>query len=346
MADPTKEPPIDLGIYNQQDARSGITSAEVIAIVLSGVWVIAVAGFFYFFDTSETDAVVISGWDTQQFVVVLLAVFLPIAVIWVGASTVKSARIMREESARLQAAIDALRHAYVTQQQTTGVGGRPSVEDKLDQIAAAQKQTESAIATFTSIREPSRLALANHKALEKSREISADEQASLALGTRAEDIAPPISNSDFIRALHFPENADDVEGFDALRRALRDRQTAKLVQSSQDILTLLSQEGIYMDDLRPDRARADVWRKFAHGERGREVAALGGVRDRSCLALTAGRMRSDPIFRDTAHHFLRKFDTGFSSFEETATDQEISELSDTRTARAFMLLGRVSGTFD
>ncbi len=34
-----------------------------------------------------------------------------------------------------------------------------------------------------------------------------------------------------------------------------------------------------MDDLRPDRAKPEVWRKFAKGERGRTIAGLGGVRD-------------------------------------------------------------------
>jgi hypothetical protein len=101
-----------------------------------------------------------------------------------------------------------------------------------------------------------------------------------------------------------------------------------------------------MDDLRPDRARPDGWRQFAAGERGRTVAALGGIRDRSSLALTSGRMKQDPIFRDAAHHFLRKFDRMFADFEGRASDEEISSMSDTRTARAFMLLGRVAGTFD
>jgi hypothetical protein len=56
-------------------------------------------------------------------------------------------------------------------------------------------------------------------------------------------------------------------------------------------------------------------------------------------------MRNDPIFRDAAHHFLRKFDKVFSEFEKHATDAEIAALSETRTARAFMLLGRVTGIF-
>jgi hypothetical protein len=75
------------------------------------------------------------------------------------------------------------------------------------------------------------------------------------------------------------------------------------------------------------------------------VAILGGIRDRSSLALAAGRMRQDTIFRDSAHHFLRKFDQAFSAFEKDASDLEIVSLTDTRSARAFMLLGRVTGIF-
>jgi hypothetical protein len=155
-----------------------------------------------------------------------------------------------------------------------------------------------------------------------------------------------LSRADFIRALNFPETAEDESGFAALRRALKDRETAQLIRAAQDVLTLLSQDGIYMDDLRPDLARPEIWRKFANGERGRAIARLGGVRDRSSLALSHGRLRQDPVFRDAAHHFLRQFDKGFSKFSQEANDSEIAELSETRTARAFMLIGRVAGTFN
>ncbi len=57
-------------------------------------------------------------------------------------------------------------------------------------------------------------------------------------------------------------------------------------------------------------------------------------------------MKQDPIFRDAAHHFLRLFDKTFAAFEKRANDGDIAALADTRTARAFMLLGRVAGTFD
>lgn len=336
MAEKKPEQLIELGIFGKTQRARGLTAADVTAIVLSLLWLGGSALFFLLAPGAGGP-----GFDPMTFVMTLLAVVMPVALIWVAASAAKSARIMREESARLQAAIDAMRHTYIAQQQTAVAGVKPSVEKKLDEIAAAQKQAESAIATFATSRDP------GHPPRIRPSAPGADEaQPSLALGTTAEEIAPPLSSDDFIRALNFPETAEDKEGFRALRRALQDRTAAKLVRSAQDVLTLLSQDGIYMDDLHPDRARPEIWRKFAAGERGPTVAALGGVRDRSCLALTAGRMRQDPIFRDAAHHFLRQFDRNLVAFEQTANDQEISDLAETRTARAFMLLGRVTGAFD
>ncbi len=48
----------------------------------------------------------------------------------------------------------------------------------------------------------------------------------------------------------------------------------------------------------------------------------------------------------TAHHFLRQFDKTVAEFEKNASDPELVALTETRTARAFMLLARVTGTFD
>ncbi|TNF59728.1 MAG: hypothetical protein EP307_09820 [Rhodobacteraceae bacterium] len=324
--------PTSLGIYDRP-GRDAITGIEVIAIALSAVWLIAATIFLVVMPTGAE-----GGFEGIRFIITLLAVFMPVAMIWVAATAARSSRIMREESQRLQAAIDGIRQAYVSQQQRGAIQTEPSVARKLDEIAETAKKTETALATFSSTRRMTRPPV--------PAQTSAPDQASLELGTPAEDLSQPLETADFIRALNFPETAEDEEGFAALRRALKDRSTAQLIQASQDVLTLLSQDGIYMDDLRPDRARPEVWRQFAAGQRGRAVAGLGGIRDRSSLALTAGRMKQDPIFRDAAHHFLRKFDRTLIEFERDATDEELSALGETRTARAFMLLGRVAGTFD
>ena len=273
----------------------------------------------------------------------MLIVFMPVAILWLAVIVIRTSQKMRQESQKIHVAIEALRKAYIDQSKMNGAPAtEASVTRKLDSIAESQRKTETAIAMFTS----TRLAEAQNAAIPNTAQPQAEHQPVLALGTPVEELAPPLAKPDFIRALNFPENANDEEGFNALRRALKDRSVAQLVQASQDILTLLSQDGIYMDDLRPDMARPEIWRRFAKGERGRTIAALGGIRDRSSLALTNVRMKKDPVFRDAAHHFLRLFDRGFSKFEESATETEISALSETRTARAFMLLGRVAGTFD
>ena len=320
-------------------ARERSTGAELAAVVVSLAW-IGVAAIYFVYKPVEG--------GTLGLVMTGLIVLLPIALLWVAVSMSRSVRSLRDEAARLQAAVDAMRNAFVAHNQTGAGSLKPSVEKKLDEIAAAQRQTETALATFTSRRDTAlTVPSADLKAaLVAPQAWTGDEQPGLALGTPAEDLRAPLSVADFIRALNFPETPEDKAGFRALRLALDDRTTSKLIRAAQDVLTLLSQDGIYMDDLKPERAKPEVWRRFAQGERGRAISALGGVRDRSSLALTAGRMRDDPVFRDAAHHFLRQFDRTFQEFEKNASDQDMAEFAETRTARAFMLFGRVTGTFD
>ena len=323
------------GVYSRPN-DGGISNIELIAAALSAVWLLGSAIFFLMLPSDQQPD---TGGAGLRFLMTMLAIFMPVGMIWVAATAARASRVMREESKRLQAAIDAIRQAYIPQQQRQNLGADATVARKLDEIAAAARKTESTLATFQSRRDAS-------TRLAPLKPAVVDDQPALALGTSAADMTPPLSHEDFIRALNFPETAEDTEGFSALRKALKDRNASQLVQASQDVLTLLSQDGIYMDDLRPDRARPEIWRQFAQGARGRPIAALGGIRDRSSLALTSARMKQDPIFRDAAHHFLRRFDRAFAAFEAEASDADISALTDTRTVRAFMLLGRVAGTFD
>ncbi|EPX76560.1 hypothetical protein [Salipiger mucosus] len=318
----------------------GVTGIEIAATGFSLLWLVLSGGYFLSFGGE--------GADGLRFVLTIMVIVLPVALVWVAATAARASRVMREESARLQSAIDAIRHAYITQAQSGSKDSSSAITKKLDEIAAAQRKTESALAMVSSTQAVAAQAAAQTPvaAATGSAAEGSDDQPTLSLGTPAEALSPPLAHEDFIRALNFPETADDREGFAALRRALKDRQAAQLIQAAQDVLTLLSQDGIYMDDLRPDMARPEIWRAFAEGARGRAIAALGGVRDRSSLALAAGRMKQDPIFRDAAHHFLRLFDKGVARFAPEASDAEIQHLADTRSSRAFMLLGRVAGTFD
>lgn len=309
------------------DPAEGSRRTELIALILSIGWLVFVGIFFVFIPVSLFE----DGFDPLRLLMVVLAIFMPVAVIWVASIAARSARVMQAETQRLHGVIAGLQQEVAAKQPNT-LSPAASVERKMTKIAQASKKADPAASTFKTQR-PEAVFLK-------------EEQPSLRLGLDTSQDAAPLPRADLIRALNFPDNEGDTVGFASLRKALKDQSSRNLVQASQDMLTLLSQDGIYMDDLNPDRSRPELWRRFAQGERGRAIGALGGVRDRTSLALTAARMREDPIFRDTAHHFLRNFDRMMTSFELVASDAELIQLADTRTARAFMLLGRVTGAFD
>jgi len=309
---------------------------EIAVLSITLIWII---GSLFMFATGRLNSISVI---TNQ----LVTIFMPVAIGFLCLIIMRSSKVMQEESQKLQTAVAALRRAYIEQQKAQGQWPpQSSLGQKLDSIADTQQKIEVNLAILSSNQQDQRQ-IPTKNISDGDKSLDESEQTTLEFGTPSDALTSPISNENFIKALNFPENPNDEDGFVALHLGLKDRDTAKVIQASQDILTFLSHDGIYMDDLRPTIARPEIWRKFANGERGRVISSLGGIRDRSSLALTNGRMKQDPIFRDAAHHFLRTFDKEFSTFEKSATDTEISAFAETRTARAFMLIGRVSGTFD
>lgn len=304
------------------DARRR-TGPVVLAAAASTVWLLGAIVLLW-----------AGGSDGALWLAVAVAVALPVVAIWFAALLSRHSADLREEALRLHEAADALRSAA-------------------ELARARRKEAEPAEQPMRLTPEPRPMRLESQPrpaarpasaAPAASSQSAEPQQESLPLSVEANEAQ--VSIPDLVRALDFPESAEDEAGFRALRRALRDPKARRLVQASQDMLTLLSEEGVYMDDLAPDRARPDTWRRFAAGDRGPAVARVGGIRDRSSLALSAARMRADPVFRDVAHHFLRLFDQSLAEIAPHASDAELAELADTRTARAFMLVGRVAGMFE
>lgn len=324
------------GFWGGTDGALNLGLRETIAIVLSLLWIGAFGFSAFGLSAERADmAGLLSG------VMIAIGALLPLALIWIVVSLLRLTSELRT-------------HARETRSQMSSIADRihavadhadPSMtQSQIEALAEAQRATEMKLASFTSLR----LQDAALRAAVPLSPPAAPEnpQSDLSLITAEPALHQPVTPADFVRALNFPENEQDKDGFRALRAALEDPATRGLIRAAQDVLTLLSQDGIYMDDLMPDRARPEIWRKFAQGERGRTIASLGGVRDRSSLALSSGRLRQDTAFREAVHHYLREFDRVFCQFEKTASDDDIIKLSATRSARAFMLLGRVTGIFD
>lgn len=293
----------------ESDRLDAPRRAVIIAVIVSSVW-LATSGVLLW----------LLGTSGALWLATAVAVCLPVVVIWFAALLARQSAEFRREADRVSDAADSVRRAAEAQR-------RPESVDRPAQPSAGAM----------------RLPPAAPPALPRSVPRAQPAQERLPLAD--ETAGPDITLQDMIRALDFPESAEDREGFRVLRLALKSARTRRLVQASQDILTLLSEEGIYMDDLKPDHAPPDTWRRFARGERAADTARVGGIGDRSSLALTSTRMRNDPVFRDAAHHFLRLFDKTLVETVKEADDAVLSALTDTRTARAFMLVGRVAGIF-
>lgn len=148
-------------------------------------------------------------------------------------------------------------------------------------------------------------------------------------------------------ALDFPRHAGDADGFAALDAARRDRGAGELLQAAEDALTLLSQKGLYMEDLAVRHASSETWRRFAQGERGPAVRAAGGVEAPDAVATVRELMKSDPVFRDTALHLMRRYDALLRrTVEAPEGEARLLSLADSRTGRAFMTVAQASGVFD
>jgi len=289
--------------------------ARLIALAFSAVW-LGAAGLYAF-----------AGWRTEGLLgwgLLALGAALPVILAWVLVGTIVAIRNLHAQTAALQRTIEGLRAAQ---------SRAPVLRQSTDTPSAPETSPPFPQAQIAAALAPP----AHHEP---------NAQPTLALGTELIDLPAFVEVADVLRALHFPDSPDDAEGFRALRLALTDHGLAKLIRAAQDVLNLLAEDGIFVDGLTADHPRPELWRKFAAGERGGIIAGLGGVRDRSSLALTAARMRGDDVFRDAAHHFLRSFDKAMVTLEPRASDSDLTALSDTRTARAFMLFGRVTGIFD
>ena len=84
---------------------------------------------------------------------------------------------------------------------------------------------------------------------------------------------------------------------------------AQMLQAAEDVLNLLSQEGVFVDELPMAPVDAAAWRRFMAGRRGAggRAASAGSATTRA-LEAARGLMRSDSIFRDSALFFQRRFD--------------------------------------
>ena len=284
-------------------------------VALSVAWIFLVALFWLL---SPGDGAPQGGLSRLA---TAIATILPLVLIWLAVRTARAIAVLRAEA-------DDLRDRLAELRDTAGIRGAPH---RAPPEANGGPDPESP---------PRGPAPAPLRPLPRA---PADPRPQAARTNGAP--AVHVDAETLIRALNFPDGPEDAQAIAALRQALQDPDHARVLRSAQDVVTLLAGQDLYMDDLSPDPAPPALWRRFAEGARGSAVAALGGIRDQAALDTAAAMLEADEIFRDTAHHFLRHFDSLLTRQVPEMDDAQIAVLAQTRSARAFMLLGRIAGLF-
>lgn len=358
----------------------------LIAGVLSVVWASALltygAGYFDLFGQAAEPV----RRTFLDLIIYGSALFIPLMFLWLGAYMVHQTRVLSDDAAKLKSAVETMEGAFnLSSHATTGdvvkaineatASAMHSEQMRIDtqfrNFSEELRQITQAVRKLEKIQDQEHVAIAQlvetaqdaaEKAVRKASTAEAreDKLSRMTFDALHQDTsqdplpieAPSGKRPDeldwdhVIRAVNFPQDEHDKEGFAAIRRVISNRDIAQLMQAAEDVLSMLAQEGIYMDDLTVSRTNPDLWHRFARGGRGEEVADLGTINDQAALALARGRMRNDTIFRDVSLHFLRQFDRFLRGSIQNATDKDLVRLADTRTGRAFQLMARVSGSFD
>ncbi len=148
-----------------------------------------------------------------------------------------------------------------------------------------------------------------------------------------------------LKALNFPDDAKDMIGFEALKIANQNKPIADLLRASEDFLNLLAHQGIYLDDLNFDKPSVEAWRNFSSNELPVSAKKLDCIGIEQHFDKLKARMRSDTIFRDSAFILIRRFDQLMKEKLSEATDQQVFSISNTRTGKAFLIIGKISDIF-
>lgn len=302
-----------------QDTGRG-NRALVIGAGLTVLWLVMLLVFWLTSDGSASGA----GW------VSVVAALMPLGLIWLAVGIARAIDALRAEADALRAQLDREKVLTEAPPRMPTATHAPAPAPVVQRPVAMPRPAAAAAATA----QPTRRADAALPDDPRQTSLGFDEPESL-----------DLPGETVILALNFPDGPDDTAAIAALREALRDPDQARLIRSAQDVVTLLAERGIITDDLVPVDTDPAAWRRFAEGQRGRAVSAVGAVRDANALEAATAAMRADEVFRDAVHHFLRLFDRSVTELMPQLSDDEILWLAETRSARAFMLLARAAGLF-
>lgn len=157
----------------------------------------------------------------------------------------------------------------------------------------------------------------------------------------------PLDWPSLLSTLDLPEARSDTAR--ALQSAaLNDRGISETLALAGEVQESLAEEGLFLQDLAPIHASAASWRSYADGKRTKKLThEMAGIKDDVALTLAQTRLRSEPAFRDLALRFVASYQRLIArGAGEEGAGARLLELAETKSGRAFLLLGQLTGAFE
>ena len=155
----------------------------------------------------------------------------------------------------------------------------------------------------------------------------------------------PLTWDLILKALHFPKDKNDLPGFSALDITRQNNTFSELLQVSEDFLNLIAQDGIYLDDLEIEPPPVEAWLNFISVDQNRNKKRLNCVGIDRQIKRLKSRIKLDAIFRDTSLMLMRRFDILLRDHLKLADDDQIFKIAETRSGKAFLIVGKLSDSF-
>ncbi len=144
-----------------------------------------------------------------------------------------------------------------------------------------------------------------------------------------------------IRAFNLPNDENDNEGYDAIEAAIKIDSIGTLLHNSHDILYTLADYDLIMDEMEIDLGLISTWRKFAADSAEGTVSSLGGTGTFVEIDKVSSIVAEKSDFEEIANSFNSQMVEFISLAIPQLKDDEIRDLAQTRTFRAFLLLGQI-----